>query len=73
MVWPDPNAPGVSSEQSAALAKFHETVKRRAAIAANNVDATDAIMAAETDALVKIRAAAFAELLQDCAIAKPKK
>jgi hypothetical protein len=68
IVWPDPNAPGVSSEQSAALAKFHETVKRRAAIAANNVDATDAVMAAETDALVKVRAAAFADYckLRDC-------
>ena len=68
IVWPDPNAPGVSAEQSAALKQFHEAVKRRAATAANNVEATDAIMAAETDALVKVRAAAFADYckLRDC-------
>ena len=68
IVWPDPNSPGVSSEQSAALTKFHEIVKRRAAIAANNMDATDAIMAAETDSLVKVRAAAFANYckVRDC-------
>ena len=68
IVWPDPNAPGVSAEQSAALKQFHEVVKRRAAAAANNVEATDAIMAAETDALVKVRAAAFADYckLRDC-------
>lgn len=68
IVWPDPNSPGVSSEQSAALTKFHETVKRRAAIAANNIEATDAIMAAETDVLVKVRAAAFANYckVRDC-------
>ena len=68
IVWPDPNGPGVTAEQSAALTKFHEIVKRRGAIAANNIDATDAILAAETDALVKIRAAAFADYrkARDC-------
>ena len=68
IVWPDPNSPGVSEEQSAALTKFHEIVKRRAAIAATNMEATDAILAAETDALVKIRIAAFANYckVRDC-------
>jgi hypothetical protein len=68
IVWPDPNAPGVTAEQSAALIKFHEIVKRRAALAANNMDATDAIMGVETDALVKVRAAAFADYcnVRDC-------
>jgi hypothetical protein len=68
IIWPDPGAPGVSAEQGAALVKFHAIVKQRAAIAANNMAATDAIMAAETDALVKVRAAAFANYckLRDC-------
>lgn len=68
VVWPDPGAPGLTAEQSAALVKFHETVKRRAAIAAGNSQVTDAIMTAETDALVKIRAAAFANYckIRDC-------
>lgn len=68
VVWPDPNSPGVTAEQSAALAKFHQVVKQRAAISANNIEATDAIMAAETDALVKVRAAAFANYckVRDC-------
>ena len=68
VVWPDPGTPGLSSEQSAALTKFHETVKQRAAIAAKNSQATDAIMTTETDVLVKIRAAAFANYckIRDC-------
>ena len=68
IIWPDPKSPGVSSEQSAALTKFHEIVKRRAAIAANNIEATDTVMAAETDALVKVRAATFANYckVRDC-------
>ncbi|HXS07668.1 MAG TPA: DUF2059 domain-containing protein [Rhizomicrobium sp.] len=68
IVWPDPNSPGVSAEQGAALTKFHAIVKRRAAIAANNMEAADAILAAETDALVKIRTAAFANYckVRDC-------
>jgi hypothetical protein len=68
VVWPDPGSVGLSSEQSAALTKFHETVKRRAAVAAKNPAATDAIMTAETGALVKIRAAAFANYckVRDC-------
>jgi hypothetical protein len=68
VVWPDPNSPGVTSEQSAALTRFHAIVKQRAAIAAGNMEATDAIMAAETDALVKVRAEAFANYckVRDC-------
>jgi len=68
VVWPDPGAPGLTAEQSAALVKFHETVKQRAAVAAKNSEATDAIMTTETDALVKIRAAAFANYckVRDC-------
>ena len=49
VVWPDPGSMGLSAEQSAAITKFHETVKQRAAIAAQNSDATDAMMTAETD------------------------
>src|ERR1700744_6100167 len=60
VVWPDPGSAGLTAEQSAALAKFHATVKQRAEVAAQNPNATDAIMSAETDALVRIRAAAFA-------------
>jgi hypothetical protein len=68
VVWPDPGAPGVTPEQGAALVKFHSLVKQRAALAAKNADASDAIMAAETDLLVKVRAAAFANYckLRDC-------
>jgi hypothetical protein len=68
VVWPDPGTAGLTAEQSAALVKFHETVKRRAAIAAGNSEATDAIMTTETDALVKIRSAAFANYckIRDC-------
>ena len=68
VVWPDPGTMGLSSEQSAALTKFHATVKRRAAIAAQDSNATDAMMTAETGALVKIRTAAFANYckIRDC-------
>jgi hypothetical protein len=68
VVWPDPGTMGLSSEQSAALIKFHATVKRRAAIAAQDSNATDAMMTAETGALVKIRAATFANYckIRDC-------
>ena len=68
LVWPDPGAPGVTPEQGAALMKFHALVRQRAALAAKNADASDAIMAAETDILVKVRAAAFANYckLRDC-------
>jgi hypothetical protein len=68
VVWPDPGSMGLSAEQSAALTKFHDTVKRRAAIAAQDSNATDAMMTAETGALVKIRSAAFANYckIRDC-------
>jgi hypothetical protein len=68
VVWPDPGSQGLSSEQSAALVKFHEIVKQRAAAAAKNSDAADAVMTAETDVLVKIRAVAFANYckIRDC-------
>jgi hypothetical protein len=68
VVWPDPGSSDVTPEQSAALVKFHALVKQRAAIAAQNNDAADAIMTAETDALVKIRSAAFANYCKarDC-------
>ncbi len=68
VIWPDPGTVGLSPEQSAALIKFHDTVKQRAAIAAKDPGATDAIMTAETTALVKIRAAAFANYckVRDC-------
>jgi hypothetical protein len=68
VVWPDPSSMGISAEQSAALTKFHAAVKQRAAIAAQDSDATDKIMTAETTALVKIRTAAFANYckIRDC-------
>ena len=68
VIWPDPGTVGLSPEQSAALIKFHDTVRQRAAIAAKDPGATDAIMTAETNALVKIRAAAFANYckVRDC-------
>jgi hypothetical protein len=68
VVWPDPGSADLTAEQSAALTKFHAIVKQRAAIAAKDPQATDAIMTAETDALVKIRAAAFANYcrVRDC-------
>jgi hypothetical protein len=68
VVWPDPGSAGLTAEQNAALAKFHAAAKQRAAIAAKDPNATDAIMTAETDALVKIRAAAFANYckVRDC-------
>ena len=68
VVWPDPGSAGLTAEQSAALTKFHATVKQRAEVAAKNPNATDAIMSAETDALIKIRAAAFANYckVRDC-------
>ena len=68
VVWPDPGTAGLTPGQNAALAKFHAAVKQRAAIAAKDPNATDAIMTAETDALVNIRAAAFANYckVRDC-------
>jgi hypothetical protein len=68
VVWPDPGSAGLTAEQSAALTKFHATVKQRAEIAAKNPNTTDAIMSAETDALIKIRAAAFSNYckVRDC-------
>jgi len=68
VIWPDPGSAGLTAEQSAALVKFHDIVKQRAAIAAKDSEATDAIMTAETEALVKIRAAAFANYckIRDC-------
>lgn len=68
VVWPDPGSMGLSAEQSAALIKFHATMKQRAAVAAKDSEATDAIMTAETGALVKIRTAAFANYckIRDC-------
>ena len=62
IVWPDPNAPGVSSEQSAAPRQISRDCEAAAPPSPPTMsDATDAIMAAETDALVKVRAAAFAD------------
>jgi hypothetical protein len=68
VIWPDPGSAGLTPEQSAAITKFHAIVKQRAAIAAKDPAITDAIMAAETDALVKIRADAFANYckVRDC-------
>jgi hypothetical protein len=68
VIWPDPDSAGLTPAQSAAITKFHAIVKQRAAIAAKDPAITDAIMAAETDALVKIRADAFANYcnVRDC-------
>lgn len=68
VIWPDPGSAGLTPEQSTAITKFHAIVKQRAVIAAKDPAITDAIMAAETDTLVKIRADAFANYckVRDC-------
>ena len=68
VLWPEPSASGLTAQQSAAITRFHADVQKRAELAGGDTPATDAIMAAETDALVKIRAAAFANYcqLRDC-------
>ncbi len=68
VVWPDPGSMSLSAAESAALVKFNQAVQRRAAIAAKNPKAMDQVLAAETEALVKVRTAAFADYCQkrDC-------
>ncbi len=68
VIWPDPDSAGLTPSQSAAITKFHAIVKQRAAVAAKDPAITDAIMAAETNTLVKIRADAFANYcrVRDC-------
>lgn len=68
VIWPDPGSLGLTPQESAAIVKFHAIVKQRAALAAKDPAITDAIMSAETDALVKVRADAYANYckLRDC-------
>jgi hypothetical protein len=68
VVWPEPGTMGLSAEESAALTKFNALIKQRAAIAAKNPKAMDQILSAETNALIKVRAAAFADYckIRDC-------
>ena len=66
--WPDPNSLSLSSKEAAALIKFNQAVQGRAAIAAKNPKAMDQVLAAESDALIKVRAAAYANYckIRDC-------
>ncbi|HWF64399.1 MAG TPA: hypothetical protein VN685_07315 [Rhizomicrobium sp.] len=68
IIWPDPNSISLSSKESAALIKFNQAVQRRAAIAAKNPKAMDQVLAAESDALIKVRTAAYANYckIRDC-------
>lgn len=68
VIWPDPGSANLSAAESAALTKFNAAVKNRAAIAAKNPKAADQILSAETNALIKIRAAAYADYCKtrDC-------
>jgi hypothetical protein len=68
IIWPDPHAASLSSKEAAALIKFNQAVQGRAAIAAKNPKAMDQVLAAESDALIKVRAAAYANYckVRDC-------
>lgn len=68
VIWPDPNSITLSSKEAAALVKFNQAIQQRAAIAAKNPKAMDQILSAETGALVKVRAAAYAGYckVRDC-------
>jgi hypothetical protein len=68
VVWPDPGSLSLSSKEAAALVKFNAVVQQRAAIAAKNPKAMDQILSAESNALIKVRTAAFANYckIRDC-------
>ncbi|HXR95798.1 MAG TPA: hypothetical protein VN718_07965 [Rhizomicrobium sp.] len=68
IIWPDPHSLSLSSKETAALVKFNQAVQSRATIAARNPKAMDQVLAAESDALIKVRAAAFVNYckVRDC-------
>lgn len=68
VVWPDPGSVNLSAAESAALTKFNAAVQQRAAVAAKNPKAMDQILSAEAGAVIKVRAAAFANYckIRDC-------
>ena len=68
IIWPDPKSMSLSSKEAAALIKFNQAVQSRAAIAARNPKPMDQVLAAESDALIKVRAAAYANYCKtrDC-------
>lgn len=68
VIWPDPGSVNLSGAESAALTKFNAAVQNRAAIAARNPKAADQILSAESNALIKVRAAAYADYckIRDC-------
>jgi hypothetical protein len=68
VIWPDPGSMSLSSNETAALVKFNQAVQNRAAIAAKNPKAMDQILSVESGALIKIRAAAYADYckIRDC-------
>ncbi|HKD48885.1 MAG TPA: hypothetical protein VKB67_14450 [Rhizomicrobium sp.] len=68
VVWPDPNSMGLSATESAALVKFNQAIQQRAAIAAKSPKAMDQILSAESNALIKVRGAAFIDYckIRDC-------
>lgn len=68
VVWPDPGSLTLSAAESAALTRFNATVQARAQVAAKNPRAMDQVLAAETNALIKVRRDAFADYCskRDC-------
>lgn len=68
VVWPDPNSLNLSAKERAALARFNQAVQNRAAVSAKNPKAMDQILSAESNAVIKVRAAAYANYckIRDC-------
>lgn len=68
IIWPDPNSMSLSSAESTALIKFNQAVEQRAAIAAKNPKAMDQILSVESNVLIKVRSAAYANYckIRDC-------
>lgn len=68
VVWPDPGSVNLSAAESAALKKFNAAVQNRAAVAAKNPKAMDQVLSVEAGAVIKVRAAAFANYckIRDC-------
>jgi hypothetical protein len=68
VIWPDPNSLSLSAKEEAALVKFNQAVQSRAAVAAKNPKAMDQILSAKSNAVIKVRAAAYANYckIRDC-------
>jgi hypothetical protein len=68
VVWPDPGSMNLSADESEALKKFNVAVQNRAAVAAKSPKAMDQVLSVEAGAVIKVRAAAFANYckIRDC-------